>query len=256
MAHERLMHAFSAPASFLACVLLPGLLTAQATADRARLAFSVGVGQTSGGGTLWFVGNQPVIPTDTIAITRQFRRTFAVAFTGTYFPGKHLGLAVEALLLGLGTTDRCQIIATGGGEVSPNLCAMIDGVERSASSVAFTLGGVYRIASDQPIHPYVRVNAGLVMSPQSFIQVFPVYSDDGGSTLHPTLSFGGGAIVVLGRGYQLRLDLRDNWLSVPTVTAPTAVPGPVPHTGSVDKHFLSVLIGLEVVLERKRGKRY
>jgi hypothetical protein len=251
-----MMHTFSAPAFFLACVLPPALLTAQATADQARLAFSVGIGQTSGGGTLWSVGNQPVIPGDTIAITRQFRRSFAVAFTGTYFPSKHLGLAIEAQLLGLGTTDRCQVVATGGGDVSPDLCATIDGTEHPASSVALTLGGVYRIASDQPIHPYLRANVGLVVSPQSFIEVFPVYSDDRGTTLHPSLSFGGGAIVVLGRGYQFRFDLRDNWLSVPMVSGPTAVPGPVPPTSSVQKHFLSFLVGLEVVLERKRGRRY
>lgn len=251
-----MMRAFTTAAVTLASMLLPAPLIAQATADRARLAFSVGIGQTSGGGTLWFVGEQPIALGDTVAITRQFRRSFAVAFAGTYFPGKSVGLAVEAQLLGLGTTDRCQVVAWSGGTTTPGICSEIDGSRRPATSVAASVGGIFRIASDQPIHPFVRANVGLVMSPQSFIKVFPVYDDDGGTTLHPYLSFGGGAVVVIGRGYQFRVELRDNWVTVPRVSAATGAPGIVPRTSSVGKHLLSFLVGFDVVLERKRGRRY
>ena len=251
------MRPIPAPA-FILSLLLPAPLTGQATADRAQLAFSVGIGQTSGGGTLWSVGRQQMAIGDTVAISRQFRRSFAVAFAGSYFPGKSLGLAVEAQLLGLGTTDRCQVIVWAGGTSTPELCAAIDGSKRPATSVAASVGGIFRIASDQPIHPYVRANVGLVMSPQSFIKVFPVYGDDGGTTLHPYLSFGGGTVVVIGRGYQFRVELRDNWVPVPRVSAATGLPGPgvVPRTSSVGKHFLTFLVGFDVVLERKRGRRY
>ena len=250
------MRVCSALALTLACAPLPAPLTAQATADRARLAFSVGIGQTSGGGTLWSVGQQPIVVGSTVAITRQFRRSFAVAFAGTYFPDKSLGIAVEAHLLGLGTTDRCQLVTWSGDSFTRDVCAAIDGTKRPATSVAASVGGVFRIASDQPIHPFVRANVGLVLSPQSFIKVFPVYDDDGGTTLHPYLSFGGGAIAVVGRGYQFRVEVRDNWLTVPRVSAATGLPGVVPRTSSVGKHFLSFLVGFDVVLERKRGRRY
>jgi hypothetical protein len=217
----------------------------------------VGIGQTSGGGILWSVGQQPILLGDTVALTRQFRRTFAVAFAGTFFPSKSLGIAVEAELLGLGTTDRCEVTAWNTGDsLTPDVCGMIDGSKRPATSVAASVGGVFRIASDQPIHPFVRANVGLVLSPQSFIKVFPVYDDDGGTTLHPYLSFGGGVIAVVGRGYQFRVEVRDNWLTVPRVSAATGLPGVVPHTSSVGKHFLSFLVGFDVVLERKRGRRY
>jgi hypothetical protein len=252
------MRAIPAPALVLACALLPAQLAAQATADRARLAFSVGIGQTSGGGTLWSVAEQPIQPGDTVAITRLFRRSLAVAFAGTYFPGKNLGITVEAQLLGLGTSDRCELVAWSGGanNTTAEDCASIDGSKRPATSVALSVGGMFRIASDQPIHPFIRANVGLVLSPQSFIRSFPVYADDGGSTLHPYLGVGGGAIAVIGRGYQVRVEVRDNWVTVPRVASATSFAGLVPHTRSVGKHFLTFLVGFDVVLERKRGRRY
>lgn len=45
--------------SALCGLLAPAALAGQATADQARLMFTVGFGQTSGGGTLWSVGSQP-----------------------------------------------------------------------------------------------------------------------------------------------------------------------------------------------------
>src|SRR5512147_963924 len=86
------------------------------TADQARLVFSVGVGQSSGGGTLWSVGKQPFIVdptiTDTFALTRSFRRSLNLVLSGTYFPGDHLGFNVEAQMLGLATEDDCRAIST------------------------------------------------------------------------------------------------------------------------------------------------
>jgi hypothetical protein len=148
-------------------------------------------------------------------------------------------------------------VAWGSGDSgTPATCAAINGASRPATSVALSAGGIYRIASDQPMHPFVRANVGLVLSPQSFVKMFPVYDDDGGSTIHPYLSFGGGAVVVIGRGYQLRFEVADNWLTIPTVAAGTGAPGVVPRTSSVGKHFLTFLVGFDVVLERKRGRRY
>jgi hypothetical protein len=249
------------------------------TADQARLMFSIGVGQTSGGGTLWSQGHQPFLTTvggvsqvDTLGISRSFRRSLDVVLSGTYFPGDHLGFNVEAQLIGLGTEDGCTIVARGGPIFSTetsDLCSSIARSERSATSVALSGGLIYRLASHQVIHPYVRANTGLLITQQSFLRTkgelqlptgetseLTLYGDASTATLQPYVSFGGGVVGVIGRGYQFRFEVRDNWVRVPAVSGPTSQQGIEPPHHTVGKHLLTFTIGFDVVLERKRGRRY
>src|SRR5688500_20385265 len=99
----------------LACVVTllgvgaPASALSQATKDQARLVFTVSGGVLIGR-HLWFVGAQPVdfiTPADTLALSRRIRSNISIVFGGTYFPGEHLALTVEAPLLGLGFEDQC-----------------------------------------------------------------------------------------------------------------------------------------------------
>ena len=266
------MRLLLAPLAVLAALVTTSALRAQ-TADQARLMFSVGFGQTSGGGTLWSVGRQPFIIdasiTDTLAVTRRFRRSLDVVLSGTYFPGNHFGFNVEAQLLGLATEDDCRIVSTSGNIETADLCRTIGRTERSGASAALSGGLVYRVASHQPLHPYARVNAGLLITQQSFVKTtgivyttaneaaqLTLFEDRSPSTLQPYVSFGGGVVAVIGKGYQLRFELRDNWVRVPKVTGPTSRQDLKPPTTTVGKHLLTATIGFDVVLERKRGRRY
>lgn len=255
-------------------LLLPLALPAQRSADRARLVLSVGLGQTTGGGTLWRVGQQPlqVSPTqiDTIALERAFRRTLNIDFGATYFPGPNLGLNVDAQLLGLGTADGCAVVSDLTGALdqttTPAVCRALRQSQRSATSGTLSLGLIYRIAPQSSIHPYVRANAGLTITQQSFIRAraitptnteIRIYNDPDPENLKPYLGLGGGVVAVVGRGYQFRFEVRDNWVRVPTVTGSTAgFTGGEPPTKVVGKHLLSVTASFDVVLERKRGRRY
>ncbi len=254
----------------LALVALPGVIRAQATADQARLVFTVGLGQTSGGGKLWSV-MQPLLVNngvDTLAVDRRFRQSLDIVFSGTYFPGEHLGINIEAHLLGLGTTDGCRLAYTIGDTTASDLCSSINNSTRSATSAALTAGVVYRFWSHQPVHPYVRVNAGFVVSQQSFLRTtgrvstpdgvadLVLLEDGNPSSVQPHYAFGGGIVGVIGRGYQMRIEVRDNWVRVPTITSGTNRQGLVPGSSLVGKHLLSFSVGFDVVLERKRGKRY
>lgn len=257
----------------LPTLLAFGALSASAlpaqTADQARLMFSIGIGQSSGGGTLWSVGKQPFISsqtqTDTLAITRTFRRSLNLVLSGTYFPGDHWGFNVEAQMLGLATEDQCRTIGTFDIRTD-SLCQTINQGERSGSSAALSGGVVYRMASHQPLHPYLRANAGLLVNQESFIKTggvygpsrgdLTLYEDNNPSTVRPYLSFGGGIVAVLGKGYQFRFELRDNWVQVSKITGATARQGLRPPTETVGKHILTATIGFDVVLERKRGRRY
>lgn len=252
-----------------ALVALSTPTLAAQTADQARLVFSIGLGQTAGGGELWRVGHQP-FNGDTIAVSRAFRRSFNISFGGTYFPGENLGFNAEAQLLGLGTRDGCGIVsADPPALLTQNACNSLGSKERGTSSGSLSVGLVYRVFSRSPIHPYVRANVGMVVSQESFLQMVattpassgsadsPVYLDDSPDNIQPYLSFGGGIVATIGRGYQLRFEIRDNWVRVPVVTGPTSgAPAFTPASASQGRHVLSFLLGFDVVLERKRGRRY
>lgn len=255
----------------LALPLLPAALGAQATADQARLMFTIGVGGTSGGGTLWSVTQPFTVSSgveDTLAVARRFRNSLDVVFSGTYFPGEHLGFNAEAQLLGLGTRDSCRLVATQGAAITSDLCSSLNRTTRSATSAAVSVGAVYRVWSHQPVHPYLRGNLGVVLSQQSFLRTsgsvttpngtadLPLFDDGDPGSVQAYYSLGGGVVAVIGHGYQLRFEVRDNYVRVPAITGPTDRQGLVPGSALVGKHLLTFTVGFDVVLERKRGKRY
>lgn len=263
------------PLLILALATGAGPLAGQATADQARLLFTVGLGMNSGGGTLWSVGNQPFVTngeTDTLAISRQFRRSLNVVFSGTYFPGPNLGFRAEAMLLGLGTRDACRIVAAGPSRETSDLCGSLNRSERGATAAAVSVGVVARAWSQSVVHPYLAAQGGIVITQQSFLkmtgEVVPdtnnptvvadltLYDDPDADKLHPYLSLGGGIVAVVARGYQMRFELRDNYVRVPAVGGPTIRQNLEPRRTTVGKHLLSFSVGFDVVLERKRGRRY
>lgn len=248
-------------------------LEAQARADQARLMFSLGMGWTTGGGNVWSVGRQPLAvgpgEIDTLSLDRTFRDNFNVIFSGTYFPKDNLGFTLEAQVLGLGTTDGCRVRSTQGSQFTSEACSSVNGDERSSSSTAIAAGVMYRIASHNPIYPYVVATGGMLISQQSMLKMrgtvtgstggtadVLIYDDDDNSSISPYLGLGGGVVVVAGRGFQLRFEVRDNWINVPAVSGPTSRQGFVPPNERVGKHRLSATLGFDVVLERKRGRRY
>jgi len=236
---------------------------------------TLGLGMNSGGGTLWSVGNQPFITngeTDTLAISRQFRRSLNVVFSGTYFPGPNLGFRGEAMLIGLGTRDACRIVAGGASRETSDLCGSLNRSERSATAASLSVGMVYRAWSRSVVHPYLAVHGGIVITQQSFLkttgEVVPdtnnptmvadltLYDDADADKLHPYLGLGGGIVAVIAPGYQIRFELRDNYVRIPAVRGPTIRQNLEPRRTTVGKHLLSFAVGFDVVLERKRGRRY
>jgi len=263
-------------ASLLALTVLAASaarLEGQRRADQARLMFSLGMGWASGGGTLWSVGKQPLAvqlnEIDTLSVGRSFRNSFNLVFSGTYFPGDHLGFTLEAQLLGLGTVDGCLIRATQGALFTQETCSSIEGSERSSSSTALAGGVMYRIASHNVIHPYLRAMGGMVIAQESFVKMkgrvtgstgeradLILYDDKGGASFSPYVGLGGGVVIATGRGFQMRFEVRDNWVNLPAVSGPTARQGSVPPSDRVGVHRLTATIGFDILLERKRGRRY
>ena len=130
-----------------------GPLAAQATRDQARLVFNVGLGY-AGGTDLWRVTGQPLtddasLParTDLMNVSREVGPTLTFGLKGIYFRGDNLGLLGEAYFLGLGPRDSCNLTTASGSGRNAEVCARINGAERSASAVQVATGVIYRVNS-------------------------------------------------------------------------------------------------------------
>jgi hypothetical protein len=257
-----------AVALMLATSALPA--RGQATKDQARLVFTVSGGVVVGG-DLWSVDNEPVpftTPADTFAIGRRIRSTIAVGFGGIYFPREDFGLSVEGFLIGLGFEDNCRLVFSSGSGDAATTCRSIQGATKSATAVTLSGGPVFRLNSNNLISPYARANLGLVFSNQSSLRTigrFPtalgtaertVFADDHDSRIAPSLALGAGFTAAVAKGYQLRWEIRDNIVGVQRVTGTTPGSDLVPPHKLTYKHLFSMTIGFDVVLERRRGRRY
>lgn len=245
---------------------------AQRTGDRARLVFTVSPGYVQGRG-LWTVASQPVQQTvddttsivDRYSINRSIKGTLAAGFSGTYYPGEHVGLTADAFLLGLGFDDSCRLIPPVESSRNQQICDDIDDQEKSAAAVTLSAGAVFRFFSREPISPFARVSAGLLFSNQSSVLtqgvrndgvLLTIYDDSKRTRVSPSLALGIGATTPIGRAYHLRWEVRDNIVGIEAVTGPTAAPRFEPPHERKYKHLFSVLIGIDVILERNRGRRY
>ena len=247
-------------------------LAAQRTGDRAQLVFTVSGAYIQGRG-LWTVPNQPVVQTvddttdivDNFVLSRSIKRTFGAGFSGMYFPRDALGFTFDAFLLGLGYDDSCRLTPPVESSVNQRVCSDIDQQEKSAAAATLSAGAVLRAFSREMISPFVRANVGLLFSNQSSVvmqgdtpsnALFKIYEDSKSTRVTPSLALGIGATTPLSRGYHLRWEVRDNIVGIERVTGPTSRRGLEPPHDRVYKHLFSFLIGIDVILERNRGRRY
>lgn len=245
-------------------------LRAQARSDQARLSFGVGLGY-NGGTSLWTIRDQVIFgqfADDSAIVGRRVRPTIGVTFIGVYYPNDHWGITGEAHLLGLGYEDHCVLTTNSGSPDTRSVCTNLNGKQTPGTAVATTVGGTYRPFPFTGMQPYIRANLGLVVSEQSSIDMgtifkqdsnivfYPMYIDDHHSSLSPTAALAVGATGFIGRGYQLRVEVKDNFVDMKQVVRPTNGPGFEP---AWERHFHQVYtlsVALEVVLEKRRGRRY
>jgi hypothetical protein len=253
-----------------------GTLAAQATSDQARLVFSVNAGYIPGASG-WRVVGQPLYDDqfpdpaliDSLTITRRIRPSLSFGAQGIYFAGDHIGIMGEAQLVGLGFRDSCTRTEATESSRNTSVCANIDNAETSGSAVLVGMGAIYRINSEKTVSPYARVGLGGVISTHSSLRTigrFPnsegvpveveVYPDDVNTRLTGAATLGLGFTAVIGRGYQVRWEVTDRIVGVRGVTGPTVQDGVPPPSSLRYRHLLGFQIGFDVVLERRRGRRY
>jgi hypothetical protein len=240
----------------------------QKTGDRAELVFTISGAYIQGKG-LWNVARQPLqeppLPPDTLFLSRNIKSTLGAGLSAIYYLGDRFGLLADAFLIGLAYDDECRLIGPEFSGRNAAVCRSITQQDRSAAAATLSVGGIFRIASRDYISPFVRASAGLLFSNQSSLLTsgmgntgaeLVIYDDDTRSRVRPAFGLGVGATVAVSRGYHIRAEVRDHIVGVEAVTGTTSGARTIPPHETRYKNMFSVLIGLDVILERQRGRRY
>ena len=254
----------------LAATIAPAAAAAQATNDESRLIVGVGVGYI-GGSSLWTVPNQPLPTTsgrvDELTLVRDLRGN--ITFTGqlTYFPTPRFGWTGEVTYIGLGTTDGCRLVVDNQDTFNRAACGAIAGKERAASAVAAMGGGIYRFSSRGDVQPYLRGTVGFGLVPRSTTAMTAffgqdntngliIYLEDDSKAIKPMGALSIGMSTAPSNGYQFRLEARATAVQLVSVSGPSELGSPFPPTESKWVVLPSIIVAFDVVLEKRRGRRY
>lgn len=262
----------------LALGWLPGGGAGAQTRSEPQLLLTI-FGGASGGATLFRGIRQPLARpiqgpavVDTLELGRRLSPAILFGASTTYFPTPHIGLSAEITFLALGRDDTCSMAyndpALPGRGYDDQICDDIAGKGGSASTIAFYLGAMYRVAPRDGIKPYVRAQAGFTTRNSSTVELTGRFVDELGALrtrlvmgdpdpndFTPSASFGVGAMLAFAPGYQFRLEFRDHLLLVDRAAGPAVGFGVVP-TDRTLVHSLGLALMLDIVLEQKRGRRY
>ncbi|MDO8665754.1 MAG: hypothetical protein Q7J79_04030 [Gemmatimonadales bacterium] len=246
--------------------------------DEPNLIFSI-TGGYMGGGRLWSVEKQaiaaPAGQFDTLALARRLRPGFSVVLGGTFFGSAHLGVGLEVALFALGSESRCaprDSFRTDPQRLNEQTCVSIQGKHIPTSMVAFQGGLTYQFGDRLGAQPYLRAGGGLAILGNSFVQTTAeVVSNNcptGCSVLVLdaskrrefvwTATLAAGVALPMGPGYRFRAEVRDGITALPVVTGPA---NPLSttlfaETSTSVRHLFSLTFGIDVLLERRRTRRY
>lgn len=267
--------------SVLALLVLSTSLAAQ-TGSQPTLILSI-IGGVSASNSLWDVERQPLClpnptcgpldPRDTLRLLRDVTPGITAGVIGTLFRGPHVGLSLEVLYIGLPLDDTCTpaapYVTDPGNTPSRNqqLCDNISGASLSTSVISVMGGVMVRAAPRGSFSPYVRAGFGVTSYSTSTIEVSGEFVQNGAVVprdvvidRHPrSIGVAGqasaGFTEKLGPGYQFRFEIQDVLIPLEYLTGPANDLGVAPTSTKVLQR-LSLRIGLDVVLEQKRGRRY
>lgn len=265
-----------------ACAVgLPGQLQAQTGYDP-RLVITVFAGALTGH-PLWGVGRQPIevrdtaptfAPTglyDTLRLSRRVTSSLTAGMSATYYPSEYLGYQLELSYLGLTLESGCSMLnsppMTDADQKNTQLCNSIAAGQVSASALAVHGGITLRASSRGSFSPYVRAAAGLTSIGRSTIATEGSFNEDGQTysralvvegnpgSIDASFLIGIGLTSPLGPGYQYRLEIHDILASQTRLDGAVNGLGLGPSSKKMYHHF-ALLMGIDIVLERKRGRRY
>lgn len=261
----------------LALIIATGTTLAAQQRSEPQLMLSI-VGGLTTGNALWEINRQPVLNGagnhDTLRLVRRLQSGFMLGASATYYVSPHVGVYGEIAFLGLGLGNTCRLIALDPSPANPgrnaDVCDDITATDGSANTVGFFVGAAFRGAPRGFASPYFRVQGGLTTRGSSttevvgrFVQPFTgtvearlVVNDPEGGSIQPAAGFAAGIMIPVAAGYQIRLELRDHLLLVDRLDGPASTLATGAPRSTTLVNNLALVFGLDIVLERKRGRRY
>ncbi len=225
------------------------------------------------GDNLWMIARQPFCPVfsggcasgyDTLRLARDMGSSITIGFAVSYFPGPAVGVQGEVTYLGLPLDDACAVLNASPTRQSAQVCDNIAGRSQSTGAISFFGSVVVRATPRRFLSPYLRAGVGLVAFDHSTIDMagtdsafntYQVVLDNSPRRLAASGLVGAGLTLRVGRAYQFRLEARDVLAGFERVTGPTDA-SLIPPTDTRLYHHFVLTMGVDVVLEQKRGRRY
>jgi hypothetical protein len=249
------------------------------TAPDPRLIFSI-FGGVAWHGDLWHIPKQPYLTLlpfqtyDTLNLRRRLTTGPTLGLNATLYGSSNWGLSAEVTYVGLRKDTDCSFVYLVPDDQKRNeqVCNDVAATVKSASNVGFSLGGAFRFTTRSAVTPYARLHAGLSVRSSSLVQVVgrlaitlpdgsvalrerAVISDEQNVSIYPLVGGAAGVMFTLSPGYQIRAELRDQLMILQRPTGP-ANDLAVAEIESFIGHAPALVFGFDIVLERKRGRRY
>jgi len=271
------MRSFAFVPVALTCLLLSP--AAAQSGSQSNLVLTI-LGGVVTGHDLWTIDKQPlcVIPSgggacssndDTLRLARAISSSLTLGVAGTYFPSPHVGVHAELSYFGLPSDASCSAPFYNADPENKNqqLCDDIQSQTGGGGAISLFAGVVLRAAPRRTVSPYIRGSVGIVNQAHSTTEVVGAFTDATGfherlviadpkqGRTSTMLGIGAGFTSPLSAGYQFRLEVRDAIVSLERLTGPANALG-VASTATRAYHHFALILGIDVVLEKKRGRRY
>jgi hypothetical protein len=215
---------------------------------------------------------------DTLELDRQVSSSIMIGAAVSYFKNPYIGFQGEIYYLGLSFNDSCHALEpylTDSENKNQQMCNSFAANGTSASAVSFIGSVILRASPRHAISPYLRTGIGittysggtlaasgqfisLVNDPNTGLPMVlerPFVVDTTPKTTSVTFQLAAGITSRLSPGYQIRFEVRDAIFSLERLIGPANDFGQAPHESKL-YHHIALAIGLDIVLEHKRGRRY
>jgi hypothetical protein len=260
--------------SAAAAALLVPVMAAAQTRGQPNVVLTIYAGVGSGY-SLWAVDRQTLTyggstanQPDTVDLTRHVGAGLALGALFQLYRTQRTGIVLDASFATLGFDDTCSPAApfqTDAQNRNATLCDNISAAGSGGTMLGLTLGGAFRFVPGATVSPYVRLSAGASLLSASTLEMAApetlaglprvVISDPSPSRTTLNLVGAAGITTPLGTGYQFRLELRDRMVTLERLSGPANALGIGP-TDTRLAHRIELALGLDIVLEQKRGRSY
>jgi len=212
-------------------------------------------------------GSGPV--NDTLAISRKVGAGELIGVGFGTFPYRHTGFRIDVFYSHQSIENQCSpnsAFQPDSQAKNQQVCDDFSATNSETNTLGLAGSVVLRASPGRMISPYIRVGTGLGLRWGEVLAVAGDFSDQGrplersivrDSSAQSVLGFFSMAVGLTSgsQGTSFRVELGDLYSPIERATGPADDSGHAPH-GSVWRHSLSLVLGVDIVLDFKSGHRY